>query len=139
MAFGALRTEISADDPFRNLYDSFDASLLSASECEELLTRLMVDTERLVKNIEPIQLINMAESLLFTAPRCFWCYRTEAHLDINTPQLISCGVCIGATYCSGDHRDKGETTHKATATEYGRTEVCYPVFNPAGVLTFFGN
>ncbi|KIM84103.1 hypothetical protein PILCRDRAFT_818406 [Piloderma croceum F 1598] len=65
---------------------------MDASECEELLQSLVVETDRLVSSMDPISMSNVAKSLLFISPRCLWCYRTEAHLDSRIPQLICCGV-----------------------------------------------
>jgi hypothetical protein len=125
-AFGVLRTEIPANGPFRRLYDGVDSSFMSTSECEELFQSLLAETDRLVSSIDPLHMGNIAKSLLFIAPRCLWCYRPEAHPDPLIAQFICCGAC-GATYCSAEHRTKAETTHKATTTEGGRTEVCYPL------------
>jgi len=109
---------------------------MSASEREELFKTLVVEIDRLVDNIDPIDMCKIGKSLLFIAPRCLWCYRTEAHLDQNMPQLVCCRVCNGATYCSDEHKGKAETAHK-TAVESGRTEVCYPTINAAAKgLTF---
>jgi hypothetical protein len=135
-AFGSLRTDIPTDDPFRELYDNVDTSLLDASECEELFTHLSVGTERLFKSINPIYMSNISESLLYIGPRCLWCYRTEAHL-MDTSQLIRCGACVGATYCSDDHREKAETTHKAQVAEDGQREVYCLIISMTEALKSF--
>lgn len=132
-----MRTEILAGDPFRKLYDAVDTSFLSVADRKELITNLFVDTERLIKRIDPIYMSSIAQSILSTGPRCLWCYRTEAHLALNDPELICCRTCIGATYCSEHHREMAETTHKAASTKDGRTEVFFSIISAARVLTFF--
>ena len=120
-----MRTEISVEDPFRTLHDSADTSLLDASEQEELFADLSCEMDRLVENIDPISMGNIAKSFLFNEHRCLWCYRTDVHLDLDRdiPQLIYCGACK-ATYCSDDHKKKAETAHQAIPVNDGSTEVC---------------
>lgn len=114
--------------------DEDDTTAIGPFERNILLRDLSVEMDELVQGIGPRNMGKIANYLLFLEPRCLWCYRTKAHLTtdrqhedghthVQNVGMVYCDDCMGATYCSVEHREKGRNAHAESMHGTGMTQV----------------
>lgn len=129
-AFAALKTEVSAEDRGRYDTNAIYTSTLSDAARQDLLDTLSSDTERLMRDIDPVLLGRAAEAILFGPPRCHWCYHTDVHTT-DASQFATCEICSAAQYCSTGHKESAMINHRHAHGASDLTEVCHSILLPS--------
>lgn len=112
-----------------------ESSPIGTYERDVIMTQLASEMQVLIQKLGRSNMGKIPNFLLYLEPRCLWCYRTKGHIPAT--QLLNCPDCLGATYCSPDHMEKGRAAHAMHMYDNGLTQVCKISASSLLFLLFF--